>query len=103
MREKRAPYRKLPPLEQWNAKTRTHTHTLIGRGVIEVRPCLRCGGRAEAHHPITGCPYVVVWLCREHHEELHRTGWPFRAFTLDEITVALAKKPGNHVSRETGQ
>lgn len=94
MRRVRTPYRRLPKEEQARAKMRAHTHMLVRRGALKRKPCLKCGiAKVEAHHPIPGCPYLVVWLCARHHREVHSIGWPFRAFTLDEITVACAKGP----------
>ena len=36
-------------------------------------PCEVCGAsKVDAHHPDYNEPFVVVWLCRKHHMQLHR-------------------------------
>lgn len=36
-------------------------------------PCLVCGiEKAEAHHPDYSKPLDIIWLCKEHHEKIHR-------------------------------
>lgn len=40
-------------------------------GKIVKEPC-KCGKKAEAHHPNYNFPLRVVWVCRQHHSELHR-------------------------------
>lgn len=50
-------------------------HILQGavlRGSIEPLPCFVCGGKAEGHHPDYSRPRDVVWLCPEHHRQLHK-------------------------------
>lgn len=45
----------------------------IRRGIIKRGPCVECGTpKADAHHNDYLQPLEVVWLCRLHHEELHR-------------------------------
>lgn len=35
-------------------------------------PCWVCGSEeVEGHHPAYSMPLDVVWLCKEHHDELH--------------------------------
>ena len=35
-------------------------------------PCLVCGAeKVEAHHPDYSAPLAVVWLCRQHHRQIH--------------------------------
>lgn len=42
------------------------------KGRIESRPCEVCGSpNTEKHHEDYDKPFDVVWLCREHHLELH--------------------------------
>lgn len=59
--------------------TRSHTHMLVRRGRLERRPCEHdvgggevCGAPAQAHHPDYTKPWLVKWLCEEHHRALHR-------------------------------
>ena len=45
------------------------------KGNIAVQPCSVCGivENVEAHHKDYSRPLDVVWLCSQHHGELHRT------------------------------
>lgn len=46
----------------------------LRNGSIQKLPCLICGSqKVEAHHPDYSRPLDVVWLCVEHHKEIH---WP---------------------------
>lgn len=45
------------------------------RGLIEQKPCCKCGSEdSQMHHPDYGRPLLVEWYCRDchlaHHEEL---------------------------------
>lgn len=43
------------------------------RGKIFPMPCLVCGqDSVEAHHPDYAAPMSVIWLCEQHHKEVHR-------------------------------
>ena len=46
----------------------------VYRGTMMKKPCEKCGTTIEihAHHPDYRFPTNVIWLCRHHHEELHR-------------------------------
>lgn len=49
------------------------TH-LIEDGKLQRQPCEVCGApNAEAHHEDYSRPRDVLWRCRPHHMELHRT------------------------------
>lgn len=55
---------------------RRTAHSKVGSALRSGRltrlPCWVCGqDRAEAHHPDYSMPLDVVWLCREHHAQLH--------------------------------
>ena len=43
----------------------------VRSGVLPVWPCQVCGERAEAHHPDYSNHLGVVWLCVNHHAQLH--------------------------------
>ena len=44
----------------------------VVRGKLVKLPCLVCGkAEVEAHHPDYDQPMSVVWLCRQHHREIH--------------------------------
>lgn len=47
----------------------------IQRGVIVKQPCVVCGSiKAEGHHSDYTKPLDVIWLCRKHHRDIHKTG-----------------------------
>ena len=54
---------------------RRAAHVIFGnafrRGKISKLPCFICGSDAEAHHPDYDRPLDVVWLCKQHHREVH--------------------------------
>ena len=44
----------------------------IMRGKLLKEPCFVCGATdVEAHHPDYSEPLSVVWLCVDHHKEIH--------------------------------
>lgn len=46
--------------------------TAILRGKMMRAPCVVCGDeKVEGHHPDYSRPLDVVWLCNEHHREVH--------------------------------
>lgn len=72
-REKTSPARQPKPDRGLNHNTRSYTRAYIGRGIIEVEPCLACGaGKAEVHHHDYTNPFDISWLCRPCHEDWHR-------------------------------
>ena len=53
--------------------TRRITRRAIKSGKLVPQPCKVCGCvDVEAHHPDYSKPIDVVWLCAEHHREIHR-------------------------------
>jgi hypothetical protein len=45
----------------------------IKTGKLVRLPCFVCGSeKVEAHHPDYSAPLDVVWLCRQHHMEIHK-------------------------------
>ena len=59
---------KFPEREKANAAVRR----AIRRGAISKLPCFVCGKQdVEAHHPAYSLPLDVVWLCHEHHRQIH--------------------------------
>lgn len=43
-------------------------------GKIKRLPCEMCGDpKSEGHHPDYSKPLDVMWLCRKHHRDVHRT------------------------------
>lgn len=54
-------------------KARRKVNHELAAGRIKKQPC-HCGSLdTEAHHHDYSKPLDVVWLCRTHHAELHRT------------------------------
>lgn len=48
-------------------------HNAITAGRIKKEPCSICGYPvAQAHHEDYLKPLEIVWLCANHHGELHR-------------------------------
>ena len=46
----------------------------IKTGKLVRQPCSVCGAEpSEAHHPDYSRPLSVVWLCRPHHLEIHKS------------------------------
>lgn len=51
---------------------RSYANVMLKEGLIQWDPCLQCGSiKSEMHHPDYSNPMLVVWLCRQHHLELH--------------------------------
>lgn len=52
---------------------RKKTHNLIKHKKLIKQPCIICNSKVvQAHHLDYNKPEVVVWICRKHHEELHK-------------------------------
>jgi hypothetical protein len=44
----------------------------IKTGKLTKLPCVKCGATdVDAHHPDYSQPLSVVWLCKQHHRDLH--------------------------------
>jgi hypothetical protein len=57
------------------AKARATLGVYLRRGKVQKKPCEHpgCGKTTvQAHHPDYSKPLDVVWLCRPHHNALHR-------------------------------
>ncbi len=62
---------------QQNNKDRRSAHVAVGNAVRDGRllksPCFVCGcSEVEAHHADYSEPLEVVWLCADHHKEVHQ-------------------------------
>lgn len=63
-------YYKKNPLKN---KARYNIYNAIVAGKIFKKPCQICGElKVEAHHSDYSKPLDVIWLCKNHHLELHR-------------------------------
>jgi hypothetical protein len=67
-------------VEKWQAANRIKraAHIILGSAVKSGKvipwPCCalpECNKKPEAHHPDYDRPLDVVWLCTEHHKQLH--------------------------------
>lgn len=55
-----------------NNKKKRDVRNLTNRRIKAKSPCEVCGNKvAEKHHPDYNKPLEVVWLCRQHHIDLH--------------------------------
>jgi len=54
-------------------RTRNTTNTEIRAGRMVKMPCVFCGNKkSESHHPDYSDPFNIVWLCRKHHNLMHK-------------------------------
>ena len=64
---------KWKPVYNEKTKARAILGVNLRRGKIKKQSCAKCGsGKSQAHHPDYSKPLEVVWLCRKHHDEVHR-------------------------------
>lgn len=64
-----------PPTAEEMAKsnTRSKTRYLIKKGMLKRSACEVCASvTVQAHHPDYSKPELVVWLCPNHHHDLHK-------------------------------
>ena len=49
-------------------------HTAMAAGKLKKKPCTKCGKTkgVHAHHFDYSKPLNVIWLCPEHHKEIHQ-------------------------------
>lgn len=53
-------------------KARNMISIRIARGTLLRQPCRECGdANAEAHHQNYDEPLNVIWLCSDHHQQIH--------------------------------
>lgn len=72
MRHNRPKHSELSPEARKKANARSYSRVYVERGVIEQKACEVCGKKAERHHVDYDKPLELVFLCREHHLELHK-------------------------------
>jgi hypothetical protein len=51
---------------------RSMVRTAVRRGKLRRGVCFCGNPKTEAHHEDYARPFDVIWLCRQHHAELHR-------------------------------
>lgn len=62
-------------LKKNTIKTKAHWRikAALLSGKLKRENCIICNTKkSEAHHEDYGKPLDVIWLCRNHHKELHR-------------------------------
>lgn len=60
------------PAERVKINARIAARRAVKVGIITKQPCAKCGSiKVEAHHEDYNKPLVVIWLCRQHHDEIH--------------------------------
>ena len=69
-------WRKTHPLTEEQRRRmvcRSYAKVYEKRGVLRRQPCQVCGESdgVQKHHPDYDRPLLVVWLCREHHQQHH--------------------------------
>jgi hypothetical protein len=52
------------------ANARAYANVYLRRGKLKRKPCW-CGAVGQMHHDDYSRPLAVVWLCRNHHLDLH--------------------------------
>src|SRR3990167_2067628 len=64
--------------QRWEAKNRQKrkTHLILKKaikyGKLKREPCKVCGEeRTDGHHEDYSKPLEVIWVCRQHHKDLH--------------------------------
>jgi len=59
-------------LNKLKCRARYLVRKALRNRVLRKEPCRVCGeSEAEAHHEDYDKPLDVVWLCKEHHKDLH--------------------------------
>jgi hypothetical protein len=53
-------------------KAQNAVNNAIARGKLKREPCKICGAKAHAHHEDYSKPLDVIWVCPEHHAEMHK-------------------------------
>lgn len=73
MRENRKKYSELSPEQRKKANARSIAGVYYRRGLIERKPCKRCGSNnSEKHHEDYNKSLSVEWYCRKCHLDLHQ-------------------------------
>lgn len=64
MREKRPKYSELSPEARRKAVARTYANVYQSRGLLQEKPCEKCGAKAEKSHDDYEKPLKIRWLCK---------------------------------------
>jgi len=69
----RAIYKSIDKL-RYKQNAREELNHALRTGEVTKQPCIECGEEnSEGHHEDYDKPLEVVWLCRTHHADVHRT------------------------------
>lgn len=83
-----------------NLRARNRVKHMIRRGYWSKQPCEVCGDDSyvEAHHDSYAEPHwtTVRWLCKAHHEELHKHLDPVKGPILEEPLAEVARLRSEH-------
>ncbi len=73
-RVKRKRHNQLDDLHRQRANARSYLNVYIRRGKVKKGVCSVCGvEKVEGHHSDYSKPLEVVWFCRKHHLEYHKS------------------------------
>src|SRR3990167_3820018 len=80
---------------------RSRVRSALKSGKLKKLPCRVCGLtiRLQAHHPDYSKPLKIIWLCADHHYELHQKERPphkrycYIAFERHTAAIFKKKKP----------
>jgi hypothetical protein len=71
--------------ERIKLSVRQKTRRAIRLGRFVRGHCVTCGtAKAVAHHPDYSLPWLIVWLCRPHHDRLHVQ---YRLGNVEEVSA----------------
>ena len=72
-RLRRPKHSELTDEQRLKANARSYANTYQNRGLLEPKPCHKCGSTAtiHKHHEDYNKPLDVEWLCKQCHEEHH--------------------------------
>jgi len=63
------------PDNKFKYHARQMVRNAIRCGMLTKQPCVKCGKiKVDAHHEDYTKPLDVIWLCRRHHAEIHKSG-----------------------------
>ncbi len=71
-------------------KAHRAVRTALANGFIVKTVCIVCGNKSEAHHADYSRPLDVVWLCRKHHKESHKSSKTPHLIRVNTYQIVLA-------------
>ena len=76
----------------WKHKAYDLVRRALASGKLTKMPCLVCGSTVvEGHHEDYMKPLEVVWLCKIHHEDVHREKGEFKVNSNEKLLPNLEK------------